>query len=159
MIQAINNELFESKAFDFEENYDKLIKRFRQMSLFSVCLHFLRCRGSSEKKHGYCKICSRDRDNTYYDYNTFSNLIVHSDGDNYLNISISDRLDLDVFLNRPAYFQYLDYELLNGKCCHLEISSFARDLFAVFCAVLAIMYLNYVIFQIQYHRLVCLMKE
>ena len=148
LIQAINNKFFESKAFDFEENYDKLIKRFRHMSLFSVCLHFLRCRGSCEKKHGYCKICPRVRDNTYYDYNKFSNLIVRSDGDNYLNISSSDRLDLDVFLNRPAYFQYPDYELLNGKCCHLEIFSFARDLFAAFCAVLVRMYLNCIIFQI-----------
>ena len=50
---------------------------------------------------------------------------MHSDGDNYLNINSSDRLDLDVFLNRSAYFQYPDYELLNGKCCHLEIFSFA----------------------------------
>ena len=50
LIQAINNELFESKTFDVEENYNKLIKRFRHMSLFSVCLHFLRCRRSCEKK-------------------------------------------------------------------------------------------------------------
>ena len=49
LIQAINNDLFESKAFDFEENYDTLIKKFGHMSLFSVCLHFLRCRRSCEK--------------------------------------------------------------------------------------------------------------
>ena len=41
------------EAFDFEEIYDKLIKKFRHMSLFSVCLHFLRCRRSCEKKSGY----------------------------------------------------------------------------------------------------------
>ena len=46
-------------------------------------------------------------------------------GDNYLNISSSDRVDLDVFLCRPDYFQYLDYELLNGKRSHLEVVSFA----------------------------------
>ena len=63
----------------------------------------------------------------------------------YLHIISSDRLDLDVFLNRPAYFQYLDYELLNGKCCHLEVFSYAQDLFAAFCAVLVGMYLNYTI--------------
>ena len=28
--------------FDFEENYFKLKKEFRHMSLFSICLHFLR---------------------------------------------------------------------------------------------------------------------
>ena len=55
LIQAINNELFESKTFDVEENYNKLIKRFRHMSLFSVCLHFLRCRRSCEKNMAIVK--------------------------------------------------------------------------------------------------------
>ena len=97
-----------------------------------------------KKKHGYCKICSRVRDNTFYDCNKFPNLIVRSDGD-YLNISSSDRVDLDVFLCRPHYFQYPDYELLNGKCSHLEVFSFARDLFATFSSVLVRMYLNYTV--------------
>ena len=55
LIQAINNELFESKTFDVEENYNKLIKRFHHMSLFSVCLHFLRCRRSCEKNMAIVK--------------------------------------------------------------------------------------------------------
>ena len=46
LIQAIHDEII----FDFEENYEQLIKRFRHMSLFSVCLHFLRCSRSCEKK-------------------------------------------------------------------------------------------------------------
>ena len=46
LIQAIHDEII----FDFEENYEQLIKRFRHMSLFSVCLNFLRCRRSCEKK-------------------------------------------------------------------------------------------------------------
>ena len=46
LIQAIHDEII----FDFEENYEQLITRFRHMSLFSDCLHFLRCRRSSEKK-------------------------------------------------------------------------------------------------------------
>ena len=71
--------------------------------------------------------------------------MVHSDVDDYLHISSTDRADLDVFLNTPAYFQYPDYELLNGKCCHLEVFSYARDLFAAFSAVLVRMYLNYMI--------------
>ena len=66
-------------------------------------------------------------------------------GDNYLNISSSDRVDLDVFLCRPDYFQYPDYELLNGKRSHLEVASFARDLFAAFRSVLVRMYSNYTV--------------
>ena len=66
-------------------------------------------------------------------------------GDNYLDISSSDRVDLDVFLCRPDYFQYLDYELLNGKRSHLEVVSFARDLFVAFSSVLVRMYSNYTV--------------
>ena len=69
---------------------------------------------------------------------------MRSDGD-YLNISSSDRVDLDVFLCRPHYFQYPDYELLNGKCSHLEVVSFARELFAAYSSVLVRMYLNYTV--------------
>ena len=46
LIQAIHDEI----TFDFEKNYEQLIKRFCHMSLFSVCLHFLRCSRSCEKK-------------------------------------------------------------------------------------------------------------
>ena len=35
LIQEIDNEI---ESFDFEENYDKLIKRYHHMPLFSVCL-------------------------------------------------------------------------------------------------------------------------
>ena len=59
LIQAINNDLFESKAFDFEENYDTLIKKFGHMSLFSVCLHFLRCRRSCEKNMAIVKFVQK----------------------------------------------------------------------------------------------------
>ena len=89
LIQTIHNETFDTVSFDFEENYDKLIKRFCHMSLFSVCLHFLRCRRSCEKKYGYCKICSRVRENCFYDYNKFKNLIVTSDTE-YLHINSLD---------------------------------------------------------------------
>ena len=66
------------------------------------------------------------------------------DGD-YLDTGSSDRLDLDVFMCKPHYFQYPDFELLNGKCSHLEVFSFARDLFDAFSGVPVRMYLNYTV--------------
>ena len=123
LIQAIHDEII----FDFEENYEQLIKKFRHMSLFSVCLHFLRCRRSCKKKAGYCKFCSRVRENCFYDLDKFSNLIVRSDVDDFLPICSAERLHLDIFLNRSAYFQYPDYDFINGKCCGLEVFSFGRD--------------------------------
>ena len=50
-----------------------------------------------------------------------------------------------MFLCRSHYFKYPDYELLNGKCSHLEVFSFARDLFGAFSSVLVRMYLNYTV--------------
>ena len=63
----------------------------------------------------------------------------------YLHITSSDRVVLDAFVNSPSYFEYPDYELINGKCCQLEVFSYARDLFAPFSTVLVRMYLNYTI--------------
>ena len=79
LIQDIHNdtffcETFYTYNFDFEENYEKLLKRFSRMYLFSVCLHFLRCRRSCDRKANYCKICSRVRDNNFYDIDKFSNV-------------------------------------------------------------------------------------
>ena len=141
LVEAIHSELFDSYAFDFERNYDKLIKKFRYMPLFSVYFHFLRCRRSCERKLGYCKVCSGVRENTFYEYNAFLNLIVDSTTGDYLNISGSEQIDLDVFLNKPAYFPYCHCESI-GKSSDFEFS-FARDLFAAFCSVLVRMYLNH----------------
>ena len=66
------------------------------MSLLSVCLHFLRCRRSCEKKSNFCKVCSRVRENTFYEYNAFLNLKLNVE--DYLNINSSEQIDLDVFL-------------------------------------------------------------
>ena len=137
MTQSIHNI---QEAFDFEEIYDKLIKKFCHMSLFSVCLHFLRCQGSCEKKSGYCKMCSGVRENTFYDYIAFLSSKV-SRVDNYLDISSSERVYLVVFLNRPAYFPYCFCESPRS-CTDHQVISFAQDLFVAFCSVLVRMYLN-----------------
>ena len=84
--------------------------------------------------------CSRVRENTFYDYNAFLTLKV-SRMDNYLDISSSERVDLDVFLNRPAYFPYCFCESPQS-CTDHQVISFAQDLFAAFCSVLVRMYLN-----------------
>ena len=139
LIGAIHSELFHTFAFDFEGNYDKLIKKFLHMSLFSVCLHFLRCRRSCEKSLVTVK-CVRESGKTlFYEYNAFLSLNVGSD--DYLNISSSERIDLYVFFNKPAYFRYCFTESI-GKCSDFKVFSFARDLFAAFCSVLVRMYLN-----------------
>ena len=141
LIDDIHGELFDTFAFDFEKNYDNLIKKFRHMSLLSVCLHFLRCRRSCEKKSDFCKVCSRVRENTFYEYNAFLNLKL--DVDDYLNINSSERIDLDVFLTKPAFFTYCTCDAIGRNYSDFEVFNHARDLFVAFCSALVRMYLNY----------------
>ena len=82
---ALCNDIFTAKYFDekfldynfdFEENYFRLVRDFRHMSLFSICLHFLRCTRSCDNKANYCRVCSRVREKFFMDCNAFSSLCV-----------------------------------------------------------------------------------
>ena len=64
------------------------------MSLFSVCLDFLRCRRSCDRKGNYCKIFSRVRDNDFYDIDKFSNVTLLS-YPSYLDILSEERVGFD----------------------------------------------------------------
>ena len=62
LIEGIYSNFFENRfVFYFDENYFELLIEFRHMSLFSICLHFLRCVRSCDKKPNYCWLCSRVR--------------------------------------------------------------------------------------------------
>ena len=61
--------------------------------------------------------------------------------DDVLGISSSERVDLDVFLNKPAYFPFCFYESPR-RCTDHQVISFTQDLFAVFCSVFVRIYLN-----------------
>ena len=102
LIQDIHNDTFSNETFytynfDFEQNYEKLLKKFCHMSLFSVSLHFLGCRISCNRKANYCTICSRVRDNDFYDIDKFSNVMLLS-YPSYLDILSEEVVDFDVFL-------------------------------------------------------------
>ena len=128
------------------KNYEKLLKRFHHKSLFSVCLHFLRCRRSCEEKPNYCKSCSRVRDNDYYDVNKFSDVYFTS-LPSYLDILSTNCVDFDVFLCKcsSACCSLCHPNSSDKKCANFEVFNYASDLFAVFCGVLVRMYLNYTI--------------
>ena len=141
MIQNIYNDLFDTFAFDFEWHYGNLSKEFRHLSLFSVCLHLLRCQRSCEMTYaGYGSICSGVRDNAFYEYNPFLSVIVSNVVD-YLSMICCESVDFDVFLSQPAYFPYA-FSKSDRKCSQHQVFSFAHDLFVAFCSVLIRMYLN-----------------
>ena len=105
MIQAVYNKLWITLLFDFESHYSLLIKKLRHLSLFSICLHFLRRRRSREIKPNYYKFCSRVTDNHFYEYNAF--LSYKMDCNGYLNTKSSELIDFDgIFFTKRAYFQY-----------------------------------------------------
>ena len=63
LIEEIYSSFFEDRfIFDFDENYSKLLAEFSHMSLFSICLQFLRCAQSFDKKSSDCRLCSRVRE-------------------------------------------------------------------------------------------------
>ena len=86
----------------------------------------------------YCKICSRVRDNTFFEYNVLLSIQLCEDG--YLN-STEERADLDVFLSQPASFFYAVCESCR-TCNERQVFSHTQDLKAVFCSVLVRMYLD-----------------
>ena len=104
------------ETFDFEKYYLKLYKRYRHhLSLFSVCLHFVTCYRSCDKIGTYCRYCSRVRAGDFNPYQKKIDIVVCVDKEiNFRNdfLYMHERLlDLDVFLERPVYFDFPHYPL------------------------------------------------
>ena len=128
--------------FFFEESYFEMCKKFRHLSLFSVCLHLLTCKRSCEKNvNSYCRL----GDNNFFDMGKFKDIVIcskptHKDDFLFLNDKM---IDLDIYLNRPAYFDYPNHPLKNNPCGYMEVLSHAQDLLAYFCSIIVSLYLNY----------------
>ena len=100
--------------FDFDENYSGLLKEFRHLSLFSICLHFLRCIKSCDMWNiPYCKLCSSVSDYTFAPCNFYGNLLI-TFGSSVLDLTADHRIDLDVFLSN-ADVNLRSYTKDNGK--------------------------------------------
>ena len=85
------------------------------------------------------------RDNNFFDMDKFQDIVIcskltHKDDFLFLNRKM---IDLDIYLNRPAYFDYPNHPLKNNPCRYIEVLSHAQDLFAYFCSILVRLYLNY----------------
>ena len=80
----------------------------------------------------------------FFNVDKFQDFIVYlkSHKDDYLFLD-NKLIDLDVFLNRPAYFHYPSYPLKHKHCRYFTVLSHAQDLFAYFYSIFVRMYLNY----------------
>ena len=131
--QSFFDEAFFNYNFDFEENYFKLIRQFRHMSLFLICLHFLRYTRSCDRKSNYCRVRSIVREKIFFNVMPFQ-VYVCARG-TYLHLNNSHRIDLDVFLLNTG--QNLEiYTEDDGNCSFFQIFMFPQELFAAFSALL-----------------------
>ena len=132
--------------FYFEESHFKMCKKIRHLSLFLACLHLLTCKRSCEKNiNSYCRLCFRVRANNFFDMDKFQDLVMCSKPthkDDFLFLD-GKMIDLDIYLNRPVYFDYPNHPLKHNPCRYMEVLSHAQDLFAYFCSILVRLYLNY----------------
>ena len=113
------------------------------MSLFSVCLHFLRYVRSCEHVRGaapYCRLCSRVCDTEFKSRNVFQDLIFSKDKA-VLRLNSNYGINLDVFLsNADVYFKYFFEK--NEKCCYFQSFNRPEDVFAAFSSILLRIYLH-----------------
>ena len=138
--QSFFDEAFFNYHFDFEENLFQLKNQYRKLSLFSVCLHFLSCVRSCDKKSHYCKICFRVCDYHFVETNAYDNLMVCF-STKILGLPTSHRIDLDVFLLN-AECNLNSYTKDNGFCPFSQTFDYSQDFFTAFSEVLVRMCLN-----------------
>ena len=136
------------ESFDYEEYFAQLLKTLHHLSLFSVCLHFLTCYRSCDRIGRYCRYCSRVRANNFNLFDEFFDIVDDSKyelyRDNFLYLK-NKLIDLDVFLERPAYVNYPHFPLKNNKCEYFQQLNHAQDLLVWFTSVLMRLYVNIVI--------------
>ena len=106
--------------FDFELYTTKLIKVMRHLSLFSVCLHFLRCFRSCNKlpKSKFCFYCSHVKERNYEKPTCFLYIIADErDFEEQFCRLISSCIDLDSHEDHPVFFDVLKF---SRKCDFYE---------------------------------------
>ena len=137
LIAGIYSNFFENRfVFYFDENYFELVIEFRHMSLFSICLHFLRCVRSCDKKPNYCRLCSRVCENFFIESNAFLCLTVCAYG-TYMFLENVYTIDLDVFL-----FGDTRYLKQTKNCSLFQVFKYPQELLAAFSSLLVSMYLH-----------------
>ena len=109
------------------------------MSLFSICLHFLRSVRSCDKQKGYSQLCSKVCQKIFMECNAFQSLCLTSYG-TYLGLENHNRVDLNVFLS-----QEVSYTFNSDKCCNFQYFKYPQELFACYSSLLIRMFLNCVL--------------
>ena len=138
-------QFFFNYHFDYEDRLYVLLEKFKiHLSLFSLCMHFLRCIRSCERvpnSPSYCKVCSRVVDFHFNCRSSFRNIHVTSDGTTLLGLSSDQVCDLDVFVsNADDYFKF--FKVKDDFFSYFALFSYPEEIFAAFSSILIRIYVN-----------------
>ena len=95
-------------VFDFEYYYIFKLRKVKRLSLFPICIHYMRCTRSCDKlpKSKYCFYCSRvrmsnfDMPSNFYDID----MDLHNYSENFRNLMGYSTVDLDIQADPVPFF-------------------------------------------------------
>ena len=133
-------------VFDFEYYILKLRKVKRHLSLFSICIHYMRCARSCDKlpKSKYCFYYSRVRMTDFDISSNFYDIDVdpHDYSENFRNLMEYSTVDLDIQLD-PVPFSDNTLKRSSTLCEQFEVYR-PGHLCVSFSSILFRMYINFV---------------
>ena len=137
--------VFFNYHFDYEDRLCAPLEKFKiNLSLFSVCMHFLRCIRSCERvpnSPSYCKVCSRVQEFHFNCRSSFRNIQVTSLGTTLLGLGCDQICDLDVFVsNADDYFKFFNVQ--NNFCSYFALFHYPEEICAAFSSILIRIYVN-----------------
>ena len=132
--------------FDYDFWSMKLKQSMHHLSLFSVCLHFLRCYRRCNKlpESQYCFFCSRIRARNFEKPSYFLDIVIdeHDFEEQFCNMTTS-LIELDISVERPVYFP--DSIRKDMRCDYYQEFHKEGELLVSFTSVLVRIYINYVL--------------
>lgn len=115
-----------------------------ELSLFSVCMHFLRCIRSCDSvpnSPSHCKLCSRVEDFNFNCVSSFQKIQKRSDNTTLLGLNSNFLCNLDVFVSNAADYHKF-FKVVSHFCSCFALFSDPEDVFAAFSSILMRIYLN-----------------
>ena len=134
-------------VFDFEYYISKLRKVKRHLSLFSICIHYMKCTRSCDTlpKSKYCFYCSCvrmlnfDIPSNFYDID----MDPHNYSENFRNLRCYSTVELDIQVDPMPFFDNT-FQISSTLCDQFEVYTRPGHLCVSFTSILACMYINFV---------------
>ena len=134
-------------VFDFEYYYIFKLRKVKRLSLFSICIYYMRCTRSCDKlpKSKYCFYCSRVRMSNFDVPSNFYDIDMdpHDYSDNFRNLMAYSTIDLDVQVDPMPFFDNT-LNRSNTLCEQFEVYARPEHLCISFLSILVRVYVYFV---------------